>query len=131
MINVEQFQNKNDLVKLDNNRIHSMCTVNCRNKKDVNSYVSGTGEYNLQLAVFAMKHLKFTGRYFQPGIISKSSIMTFKDQKKHVETHVRSEVTLPVITNRMLEKEQDNKWELLDESLLLVLIIIKTDPDGQ
>ena len=43
--------------------------------------------------------------------------MTFKYQKKRVETHVRSEVTPPVITNIMLEKEPDNMWELLDEHL--------------
>ena len=43
--------------------------------------------------------------------------MKFKDQMKHVETHARSEVTLPVITNRMLEKEPNNVWELIDEHL--------------
>ena len=114
MINVEQFQNDNDLVKLDDNCIHSICTVNRRNKKDVNTYVSGKGEYNLQLVVFAMKHRKFTGCSFHPDSISKSFVMTFKDQKKRVETHVRGELTLPVITNIMLEKEPDNVWELLD-----------------
>ena len=35
MINVEQFQNENNLVEIDDNCIHSICTVNCRNKKDV------------------------------------------------------------------------------------------------
>ena len=44
MINVEKFQNENYLVKIDDNRIHSICTVNRRNEKDVNTYVSGTGE---------------------------------------------------------------------------------------
>ena len=43
--------------------------------------------------------------------------MTFKYQKKRVETHVSSEVTLSVITNIMMEKEPDNVWELLDENL--------------
>ena len=43
--------------------------------------------------------------------------MTFKDQKKRVETHVRSKVILPVITKIMLKKEPDNVWELLGEHL--------------
>ena len=93
MINVEHFQNENNLVKLDNNRIHSICTVNCRNEKYVDTYVPGTEEYNLQLAVFATKQQKFTGRSLHPDSISKSFVMTFKDQKKPVETHVRGEVT--------------------------------------
>ena len=41
--------------------------------------------------------------------------MTFKDQKKRVETHVRGEVTPTVITNRMLEKEPYKAFELLGE----------------
>ena len=88
--------------------------MNRRNENDVDNYVSGTGEYNLHLSVFTMKYLKFTGRSFHPDNISKSFVMTFKDQKKRVETHVRGEVTPTVITNRMLEKEPDNVWELLD-----------------
>ena len=55
-----------------------------------------------------MKYLKFTGRSFHPDNISKSFVMTFKDEKKRVETHVRSELTPPVITLIMLEKEPDN-----------------------
>ena len=43
--------------------------------------------------------------------------MAFKYQKKRVETHVRSEVIPPVITNRMLEKEPDHAWEFLSEHL--------------
>ena len=43
--------------------------------------------------------------------------MTIKDQNKHVENHMRSEVTPSVITNRMLEKVPDNVWEFLDEHL--------------
>ena len=57
-----------------------------------------------------MKHRKFTGRSFHPDSISKSFVMAFKEQKKHVETHVRGEVTPSVITNRMLEKEPENAW---------------------
>ena len=56
MINVEQFHNENDIVELDDNHIHSICTVNCRNERDVDTYISGTGEYNIQMAVFAMNH---------------------------------------------------------------------------
>ena len=104
MINVEQFQNENYLFELDDSRIHSICTVNCDNEKDVDTSVSGMGEYNLQMAVFAMKHLKFTGSSFHPDRISKSFGMVFKDQKKRVETHVRITLTLPVIMNIMLEK---------------------------
>ena len=104
MINIEKFQNENKLVKLDDNRIHYICTVNRRNKKYVDTYVSVIGEYNLQIYTFTMKHLKFTGHSFHPDKISKSFVMTFKEQKKRAETHVRSEVTLPVITNRMLDK---------------------------
>ena len=117
MINVEQFQNDNNLVELNNNRIHSICTMNRRNKRDVNTYLSGMRDYNLQMAVFAMKHWKFTGRSYQPDIIIKSFVITFKYQKNRVENHVRSEVNPLVITNRMLENEMDNKWELLDEHL--------------
>ena len=117
MINVEQFQNENDLVELDDNHIHSICTVNHRNEKDVDTYVSGTWEYKLHLEVFAMKHLKFTGRSFHTDSISKSFVMTLKDQNKCVETHVRSEVTLSIITNIMLDKEPDNMWDFLDEHL--------------
>ena len=117
MINVEHFQNDKNLVELDNNRIHSICTVNCGNEKDVDTYVSGKGDYNLQLAVFAINHLKFTGHSFHPDSIIKSFGMTFKYQKKRVETHVRSVVTPPVITNRMLEKEPYNMWEFIDEHL--------------
>ena len=97
MINVEQFHNENDLVELDDNHIHSIYTVNLGNEKDVDTYISGTGDYNLHLAVFVMKHLKFTGHSFHPDRIGKSFVMTFKDQKKRVETHVRSEVNPPVI----------------------------------
>ena len=117
MINVEQFQNDNNLVELDDNHIHSICNVNFRNKEDIDTYVSGTGEYNLQIYVFATNHLKFTGRSFHPDSIGKSFVMTFKDQKKRVETHVRSKVILPVITKIMLKKEPDNVWELLGEHL--------------
>ena len=78
MINFEQLQNENDLVEPDNNCIHSICNVNRRNKKDVNTYVYGTGEYNLQLAVFAMKHLKFTDHSFHPDSMINSFGMTFK-----------------------------------------------------
>ena len=117
MINVEQFQNENNPVKLDDNCIHSICTVNRRNKKDVETYVSCTGEYKLQLAGFSTKHLKFTGHSFHPDKIIKSLVMTFKYHKKPVETHVSSEVTLSVITNIMMEKEPDNVWELLDKNL--------------
>ena len=117
MINIEQFQNENDLVKIDDNCIHSICTVNRGNEKDVDTNISGTGEYNLHLTVFKRKHRKFTGRSFHLDSTSKYSVMTFKDQKKRVENHVRGEVTPPVIMNRMLEKEPENAWDLLDKHL--------------
>ena len=56
MINVEQFQNENDLFKLEDNCIHSICTVNRRNEKDVDTYVSAVGDYNFQMDVLEMKH---------------------------------------------------------------------------
>ena len=43
--------------------------------------------------------------------------MTFKDEKKLVETHVRSEVTLPLITNIILDKKPENVWELFGKHL--------------
>ena len=42
MINVEQFQNDNDLVKLDDNCIQYICTVNLKNERDVDTYFSVT-----------------------------------------------------------------------------------------
>ena len=89
--------------------------MNCRNEKDVDTYAFGTENYNLDLVVLEIKHLKFTDRSFHSDSISKSFVMAFKYQKKRVETHVRSEITPPVITNRMLEKEPDHAWEFLAE----------------
>ena len=117
MINVEAFHDENCLVKLDDKRIESICHVNRRREAYATTYIYGSGEYNLKLAVFCMKHLKNTGRSFDPPFICKKNVFLFQAHKSSVESHDRSSIDAPVFTNRMVEKEPDRMWELLDDYL--------------
>ena len=67
-----------------------------------------------------MKHLKKTGRYFDPTSICKKDVLLFKAHKRSVESLERSSIDAPVFTNRMVEKEPDRVWELLYEYLCAV-----------
>ena len=69
MINVEAFYDQDCLVEPDDKRIESICHVNRRMEAYATIYISGSGEYNLKLAVFWMKHLKNNGRSFDPPFI--------------------------------------------------------------
>ena len=62
MIKVEQFMSSSDLVSLDDGQIESICAVNCRSERQVKTYISGTGDNNLKLALFSMNLLENTGR---------------------------------------------------------------------
>ena len=87
MISIEQFISSSDLVSLDNRQIESICAVNFRDKRHANTYIWGTEENNLKLSEFAMKHLKNTGRSCDLTYVYKYYVMSFKDQKRRVETH--------------------------------------------
>ena len=67
-----------------------------------------------------MKHLKNTGRSFDPFFIDKKEVLLFRAHKRSVESHKRYNIDAPVFTNRMTEKEPDRVWELLDEYLCAV-----------
>ena len=120
MINVEAFYGQDFLVALDYKRIESICHVNRRRETYATTYIFGSGEYNLKLAVFYMKHLKNTGRSFYPFFIDKKDVLLFRAHKRSVESHERSNIDAPVFTNRMMEKESDLMWGLLDEYLCTV-----------
>ena len=94
--------------------------MNRRREAYATTYISGSGEYNLKLAVFCMKNLKKTGRSFDPPLICKKDVLLFQAHKRSVESHERSSIDAPVFTNRMVEKEPDRVWELLDEYLCAV-----------
>ena len=117
MINMEAFHDDNCLVKLDDKRIEYICHVNRRRETYDTTYISGSGEYNLKLAVFCIKNLKNTGRSFDPLSICKKDVLLFRARKRSVESHDRSSIDATVFTNRMVEKEPDHVWELLDEYL--------------
>ena len=67
-----------------------------------------------------MKHLKNTGRSFEPPSICQKDVLLFQTQKMSFEPHERSSIDAPVFTKRMVEKEPDRVWELLDEYLCAV-----------
>ena len=69
MINMEAFHDENCLVELDDKGIESICHVEIRREAYSTTYISGSGEYNLKLAVLCMKHFKNTGRSFDPPSI--------------------------------------------------------------
>ena len=120
MINVEAFYDKDCIVELDDKRIESICHVNRRREAYAITYISGSGEYNLKLAMFYMKHLKNTGRSYDPFFIDKKDVLLFRSHKRSVESHQRSNIDASVFTNTMMEKEPDCVWELLDEYLCTV-----------
>ena len=117
MINVEAFYNQDCLVELDDKRIESICHVNRRREAYATTYISGSGEYNLKLAVFYMKHLKSTSRSYDPFFIDKKDVVLFRAYKRSVESHQRSKIDASVFANRMMEKEPDSVCEFLDEYL--------------
>ena len=110
MIKVEQFMSSSDLVSLDDRHIEFIFAVNRRGERHSKTYISGTGDNNLKLAALAMKHLNNTGRSFDPTSVYKPYVMSFKDQKRHVETHKRDQITAPVLTNRMSDKHPYCIW---------------------
>ena len=120
MINVEQFMSSYDLVSLDDRQIESSCATNGRDERHAKTYISGTEENNLKLSAFKMKPLKNTGRSCDTTYVYKTYVMSFKYQKRRVETHKRDQITAPVLTIRILEKELDRAWELIDEHLSCV-----------
>ena len=77
MINVEAFHDENCLVDLDDKRIESICHVNRRREAYAATYISGSGSYSLKPAVFCMKHLKNTGRSYDPFFIYKKDVLLF------------------------------------------------------
>ena len=76
-----------DLVSLGNRQIEYKCAVNCRDERHANTYIWGTEENNLKLTAFAMKHPKNTGRSCDTKSVYKYYVMSFKDQKRRVDTH--------------------------------------------
>ena len=62
-----------------------------------------------------MNKLKNTIRSCDPASLKNTYVITFKDQKRHVETHQRDQITAPVLPNRMLDKEPYRAWDLIDE----------------
>ena len=104
MINVEAFHDENCLVELDDKHIESICHVNRRREAYATTYIYGSGEYNLKLAVLYMKHLKNNGRSFDPFFIDKKDVLLFWAHKRSVELHERSNIDAPAFTNRMMEK---------------------------
>ena len=41
--------------------------------------------------------------------------MLFNYHNRSVDTHKRNQITVLVLTNRMLDKEPDHAWEFIDE----------------
>ena len=117
MLNVEKFMSSSDLVSLENRNIESICAINCRDESHAKTYILGTGEKNLKLDTFEMKHLESTGRSCDTTSVYKPYVISFKDQQRRVYTHHKDQITAPVLTNRMLDKELDRTWELIDEHL--------------
>ena len=76
--------------------------MNRRREAYAATFISGSGEYNLKLAVFYMKHLKNTGSYYDPFFIEKKDVLLFRAHKRSVESHQRSNIDAPVFTNRMM-----------------------------
>ena len=107
MINIEAFYDQDCLVELDDKRFESICHVNRRREAYLTTYISGSVEYNLKLAVFYMKHLKNTGRSYDPFFINKKYVLLFWAHKGSVESHQRSNIDALIFTNRMMEKEPD------------------------
>ena len=64
-----------------------------------------------------MKHLKNTGHSYDRASVYKPYVMSLKYQKRRVETHQRDQITVSILTNRMLDKEPDRSWEFIDENL--------------
>ena len=82
MINVEQFMSSSGLVSLNDRQIESICDMNrwgdCHDK----TYILWTGENNMKLAAFAMKHLNNTDRSCDPASVYKPYVMSFKEQQR-------------------------------------------------
>ena len=94
--------------------------MNRRPDKYSSTYISGSSEHYLKLAVFCLKHRKNTGRSFDPEYLNMSEVRACAPQKKAVDSFKMDNVLAPVFTNKMLEKEPDRVWELLDEYLCAV-----------
>ena len=62
MIKFEQFMSSSDLVSLDDRHIEFIFAVNRRGERHSKTYISGTGDNNLKLALFSMNLLENTGR---------------------------------------------------------------------
>ena len=122
MIRVEELNCERCLLDLDDERITSMCKVHRRSdhSSGINTFISAKGEHNLKLAVFCMKHMRNIGRSYHPHTFSPGLIISFTQQKKAVESHDRSSITAPMLTDKMMDKERDRAWELLDVYLSLV-----------
>ena len=103
MINIEQFMSSSYLISLDGSQIESICVVNRRGELRAKNYILVTGENNIKLAAFTMKHMKNTGRSCDPSSVYNPYVMLFKDNKRRVETHQRYQITAPVLTNRMFD----------------------------
>ena len=65
VINVERLNNANCLASLNDERISAICKVHRRSDSSMlATYISASGEHNLKLVVFCLKHLKNTGRSY-------------------------------------------------------------------
>jgi hypothetical protein len=111
---------KDCLVDLDDEHISTIYKVNCRTEYKFSTSISGSGEHNLKLAVFCMKHLKNNGWSYCPQDLTKVFVLSFILHKRAVDSHEWGSTDVPVFTNKTFEKDPDHAWEILDQYLCIV-----------
>ena len=121
VINVERLEDAECLASLDDERISAICKVHRRSDSSMlATYISASGEHNLKLAVFCLKHLKNTGRSYALGDITRRLVDSYKSYKATVDAFVQGSIDAPVFTDKSIEKDPDHAWEVLNEYLSAV-----------
>ena len=89
VINVERLNNANCLASLNDERISAICKVHRRSDSSMlATYISASGEHNLKLTVFCLKHLKNTGWSYALQDITRQLVDSYRSHKVTVDAFV-------------------------------------------
>ena len=116
IINVERLEEAECLASLNDERISAICKVHRRSDSSMlATYISASGEHNLKLAVFCLKHLKNTGRSYALEDITRQLVDLYRSCKATVDAFVQGSIDAPVFTDKSIEKDPDHAWEVLNK----------------
>jgi hypothetical protein len=121
VINVERLNNADCLASLNDERISAICKVHRRSDSSMlATYISASGEHNLKLAVFCLKHLKNTRRSDALENITRQLVDSYRSYKATVDAFVQGSIDAPVFTDKSIERDPDHAWEVLNKYLSAV-----------